>query len=256
MGLQKAQLTPIDPKGNPKGDPIPVMFNPEEYTVNKDINYAQNAIPGLSGPILQFVNGNMQTLEMELFLDTYEEHKYGSRVLNKAGEDVRNLTRKITDLMIIDPDTHAPPVLLFTWSSLHFQCVLARVSQRFIMFKPDGTPVRARLTVTFNEYIDIEREAKEVNRQTADFSKVHIVTQGETLSSIATQLYEDPQMWRPIAIANDYFYRPAIARPVTALYGPGERGGGKLRWHGIHSTRPNSASRSTANGSQPPYEAP
>ena len=202
MGLQKAQITRINPEGNRKGDPIPVMFNPEEYTVNKDINYAQNAIPGLRGPILQFVNGNMQTLEMELFLDTYEEHRYGSRVLNKAGDDVRDLTRKITDLMTIDPDTHAPPVLRFAWSSLSFECVLARVSQRFIMFKPDGTPVRARLNVTFNEYIDIEREAKEVNRQTADFSKVHVVAQGETLSSIAARLYENAGMWRPIAIAN------------------------------------------------------
>ena len=63
---------------------IPVQFNPEEYTLNRDINYAQAAIPGLSAPILQFVNGNMQTLEMELFLDTYEEHKVGSRVVNAA----------------------------------------------------------------------------------------------------------------------------------------------------------------------------
>ena len=55
-----------------------MQFNPEEYTLSRDINYAQAAIPGLSAPILQFVNGNMQTLEMELFLDTYEEHKVGS----------------------------------------------------------------------------------------------------------------------------------------------------------------------------------
>ena len=39
-----------------------MLFNPEEYTLNRDINYAQAAIPGLSAPILQFVNGNMQTL--------------------------------------------------------------------------------------------------------------------------------------------------------------------------------------------------
>ena len=55
------------------------MFNPEEYTVNKDMNYAQTGVPGLSAPIIQFVHGNMGTLEMELFLDTYEEHREGSR---------------------------------------------------------------------------------------------------------------------------------------------------------------------------------
>jgi nucleoid-associated protein YgaU len=94
---------------------------------------------------------------------------------------------------------------------LQFRCVLARVSQRFIMFLPDGRPVRARLTVTFNEFIDAEREAKEINRQTANFSKVHVVVQGETLSSIAARLYDNPLAWRPIAIANGIADPRAIA---------------------------------------------
>ena len=53
---------------------FPVLFNPEEYTLNQDNNFASQAVPGLSAPLLQFVNGNLQTLEMELFFDTYEPH--------------------------------------------------------------------------------------------------------------------------------------------------------------------------------------
>jgi nucleoid-associated protein YgaU len=184
-------------------DRIPVMFNPEEYTVNKDVNFAQTAVPGLSAPILQFVNGNMQTLEMELFLDTYEEHREGNRVLNRAGQDVRELTDKITGLMDIDPTTHAPPVLLFVWASLSFTCVLARASQRFTMFLADGTPVRARLQVTFNEFRNVDLEAKELKRETADYTKIYIVGQGETLSAIAARTYGDPALWRPIALRNE-----------------------------------------------------
>jgi hypothetical protein len=182
---------------------IPVMFNPEEYTLSKDINYAQTGVPGLSAPLLQFVHGNLQTLEMELFLDTYERHQEGSRVVNRAGEDVRTLTRKITDLMNIHPTTHAPPVLLFTWGSLSFTCVLARASQRFIMFLPSGTPVRARLQVTFNEFRNADLEAKEIKRETADFTKVHVVRQGETLNAIAWETFGDPALWRPIALQNN-----------------------------------------------------
>ena len=83
-------------------DRIEVQFNPEEYTLNRENNFAQAAVPGLSGPLLQFVHGNLKTLEMELFLDTYE-----------AKTDVRELTSKLTGLMDIQPDLHAPPVLLF-----------------------------------------------------------------------------------------------------------------------------------------------
>jgi Contractile injection system tube protein/LysM domain len=197
MPLEKATLT-----NTVSGDRIPVMFNPEEYTLNKDINYAQSAVPGLSAPLIQFVNGNQRTLELELMLDTFEEHRDGSAALNQAGEDVRRLVRRVTDLMEIDPATHAPPVLLFTWSSLSFTCVLARATQRFVMFLADGTPVRARLQVTFNEFRNADLEAKEVKRETANYSKVHDVVDGDTLAVIAGRAYNDPRLWRPIAMRN------------------------------------------------------
>ena len=65
--------------------------------------------------------------------------------------------------------------------------MLAKANQKFIMFFPDGRPARARLTVTFNEYLDAETQVAAANLQTADFSKAHTVKQGDTLSSIASQ---------------------------------------------------------------------
>src|SRR5213592_4065184 len=112
MVLAKAKIT-----GEATGDQFDVMFNPEEYTLNKDNNFASQAVPGLSGPLLQFVHGNMRTLEMELFFDTFE-----------AQTDVRNQTNNIVNLLNINPELHAPPVLRVAWASLQFRCVLARVS--------------------------------------------------------------------------------------------------------------------------------
>ena len=43
------------------------------------------------------------------------------------------------------------------------------------MFSPDGIPVRALLKVTFNEYRNVDLEAKEVKRETSDYSKRHVV---------------------------------------------------------------------------------
>ncbi len=194
MALAKVQIEVIHPPNT--GQKFSVLYNPEEYALNKDINYAVQNVPGLSGPLVQFVNGNLRTLEMELFYDTWDSDSPVKR-------DVRGETGKIVSLMDINSDLHAPPILRVSWASLVLTCVLARVSQKFIMFADDGTPVRARLTVTFNEVIDPDQESKKVNRQTADFTKIHTVTQNETLSSIAGQHYQNPQLWRPIAIAND-----------------------------------------------------
>jgi LysM repeat protein len=188
------------------GRELVLPFNPEEYTLNQDNTIASQAIPGLSGPILQFVNGNMQTLEMELFFDTWDTDTFDKK-------DVRELTGQVVGLLDIDKELHAPPVLLVQWGSLDFRCVLARASQKFQMFADDGRPVRARVSVTFNRFIDAEREAREVDRQTADFSKVHVVVQGETVSRIAAQHYQDPLAWRPIALAN------ALADPRAITVG-------------------------------------
>lgn len=183
------------------GDRIAVQFNPTEYSVSRENSFAQAAVPGLSAPLLQFAHGNMRTLEMELILDTYEAHPESGQP-NGAGDDVREVVNRFTGLMDIDPTTHAPPVLLFTWASLSFTCVLARVSQNYTMFRPDGIPVRAKLQVSFQEYRNADFESREVKRETADYTKTHVVLQGETLSQIALAAYEDPTKWRPIALRN------------------------------------------------------
>jgi nucleoid-associated protein YgaU len=191
MALAKVQIEVVH-----TGDKYSLRYNPEEYTLNKENNFAVQNVPGLSGPLVQFVNGNLRTLEMELFFDTWDTP-------DLPKQDVRHETDKVINLMNIDSTLHAPPLLNVSWSSLQFQCVLARASQKFILFADDGTPVRARLSVTFNEVIDTVLEASQVKRSTADYTKVHIVNEGETLSSIAGRMYSSPHLWRPIAIANN-----------------------------------------------------
>ena len=191
------------------GRQFAVMFNPEEYTLSGGNNFATQTVPGLSSPLLQFVSGDLRTLDMELFFDTYELRR-----------DVREETQKVVRLLDIDPDLHAPPVLLFAWASLQFRCVLAKASQKFVLFLEDGRPARARLTVTFNELVDPGREGRTVKRQTANFSKAHTVIQGETLSAVAGRFYDDPRQWRPIALENDLDDPRVLTTGQTLLVPP------------------------------------
>ena len=170
---------------------LEVMFNPEEYSLNRDNNFASQAIPGLSSPLIQFAHGNLRTLDMELMFDTYE-----------ARSDVRVRTERLIRLMEIDPTLHAPPILIVAWASLQFRCVLTKASQKFLLFLDDGRPARARVSTSFTEFIDPEHEALQVKRETADYTKQHTVVQGETILAIANRYYADPTLWRPIAILN------------------------------------------------------
>lgn len=81
------------------------------------------------------------------------------------------------------------------------------------MFLPDGRPCRAKIQVSFNEFRNVDLEAKEIKRETVDFSTLYRVSEGETLSRIAAREYGDPALWRPIALLND------IANPRSLRVG-------------------------------------
>lgn len=188
---KKACIQLMDEKGNSIGNPISVYFNPSEYSIEKGNQFQSTSIPGLSTPITQFVSGNAQTLTMELFFDSYEE-----RI------DVREYTDKITSLLDINEKMHAPSLCEFIWGSLNFKAILERVTQRFTMFLDTGTPVRAKLNVTFKEYKTITEQLQNMNLESADRTKRRVIVQGESLWFIANREYGDSTLWRLIAKAN------------------------------------------------------
>ncbi|WP_336344133.1 CIS tube protein [Halalkalicoccus ordinarius] len=189
--LKKALIQVLDERESTTAE-IPVLFNPTEYSIDKQVTYSDQSLPGLGSPITQFVSGDAETLSMELFFDTYE-----------AGTDVRDHTDRIDGLLRVDEERHAPPVCRFAWGSLVFTAVLESASTTFTMFLPEGTPVRARIDVTFKAYTRPGEETTAAPRQSADRTKVWEVTGDDTLWTIAAAVYGDPTRWRSIATAND-----------------------------------------------------
>lgn len=172
------------------GERIPVMYNPEQYSLEQGNNFSEVGIPGLNAPPIQYVRGKGRVLAMDLFFDTYE-----------AGSDVRQYTSRIVGLLDQVAPLHAPPILLFTMGQFNFECVLVDAGQRFTMFLRDGTPVRSTLQVRFHEFVRVD-----VQIAVGLFGGpplLESVVTGRTLSQIATDALGDPARWREIADQND-----------------------------------------------------
>ena len=67
MSFAKLTIYPED-----GSTPIPARYNPEKYSVNKSVQYAEIGIPGLDEPILQFIRGQNEKVTLDLFFDTTE----------------------------------------------------------------------------------------------------------------------------------------------------------------------------------------
>jgi hypothetical protein len=203
--LAKAIITPLD--GRRKGKPIKVLFNPTEYNVEYSANFQETAPPGLSNPILQFVNGNANVLTMDLMFDTFTDGKQAN---------VLDLTKPLTDLISIDGSLHAPPPVEFRWGVFEFVAVIEKISQKLTMFKPDGTPVRSTLNVSFKQYRTITEQLRSPRRNSADKTKRRVLESHDSVWLMAAREYGESRYWRLIARHND-IDNPRRIAPGTVL---------------------------------------
>ena len=194
--------------GPRKGHEITVLFNPSEYSLDGGNNYPETKSAGLDQPLPQFVNGQAPSLTMELYFDTYTD---------QGGSDVSTKTREVAGLMERDP--HDPPDVEFRWGELAFFGVVEKVSQRFTMFRRDGVPVRAKLTVTFKGKRALSKQLKDPRPNSSDKTKRRTLTADSSIWLMAAGEYGDPRYWRLIAHQNRVD-DPGAIRPGTALVVP------------------------------------
>lgn len=223
--MQLAKLT-IRPEGGKK--PIQALYNPEKYSVNKSVQYAEIGIPGLDEPVLQFVRGQNEKVTLDLFFDTTEQG-----MLDNVA-DVRNLTRDVYNLLKVDSTTHAPLRFGIEWGAGHSLfgqgittslCVLESMNEEFTLFAPTGEPLRAKLTVTIRMAASVDLQFKENPRHSPDRTKVVTVVRGQRISDIAYQQYGDSTKWRPIADANPSIGNPRFLKAGATLVIPSLPGG-------------------------------
>ncbi len=196
--LKKALIYVHDKNGKiNRNDPIHVLFNPTLYSIDKSNQFANMSIPGRQSPLLQFVRGESEILSIELFFDTYTYYK---------SEDVRTYTNKITNLLKIDGEIHAPPICSFVWGKNgldkpYFTGVIEHATITYIMFLNDGTPVRAKLNLTFRQYPQVEQT--DTRLSSPDKTKRWKLKDTDSLWSIAHAEYGDSSKWRYLAEANN-----------------------------------------------------
>ncbi len=201
MGLTKAKLEIEKEFGL---SIIDVLFNPSEYQLTDGANYSEKKIPGLDGPVFQYISGEATELSLNLFLDTYvpKSSSLFSFGTPEVSTDVSNITRQIADATSIDGSLHRPPKVTFKWGSLNFQGVVTKFNHTYTMFTESGMPVRAKVSLTFKSLISPKDTRRKSPFESPDRTKYRTIRQGLGLWDIANLEYGDPDLWKVIAREN------------------------------------------------------
>jgi nucleoid-associated protein YgaU len=201
-------------------------YNPTELLFEKQMQFAEIAIPGLDAPLQQFVRGQAEKLSIELFFDST------AKGMGLGAESVTKQTDQVFQLARIDPEKHAPPIVTFLWNQhiagdsfdAHmggqqrnsFKGVIESVRQKFTLFSPEGVPLRATLNIVLREYRTLDEQLSQLNLKSPDRTRSHTVRGGETMTAVANEEWQRPEEWRRIADANDV-EDPRRLQPGTFL---------------------------------------
>lgn len=197
--LAKAVLRVVD--GDPKTMKLPFMYNPAELTTAKSANWNRPQQKGAgSAGKPQFTGAGPQTVQMEVWFDAWDA----------ADADVARSVMTLFEWTKPTPTSITkklprPPVLGFEWGTnlilADLKFFLKTVNAKYVLFKPDGTPVRASATISLEE---VPEDPPKTNPSSGsrESRRSHLVGAGDSLHSVAYQEYGDASLWRGLAAFN------------------------------------------------------
>lgn len=185
-------------------DKLSLWINPEKYTRTYTICYNDRSPPGSNGGSPDFNKIPSERLKLELVFDgTGVVPTVLPGIVPFAEDGISTQIKKFTNLVFTyDGRIHSPKYLRLVWASLVFYCRLTELALTYTLFKPDGTPLRARGDATFLQFTSEKIKALLARNQSADVTHVLTVKAGDTLPLMCFQVYGDSGRYPAVAAAN------------------------------------------------------
>jgi len=198
------QACSLDSNGSPKanGPKFEAMINPESYKREHSIEYDKDRAQGKLAPELKFSNYNEEKISFDFVID-------GTGVTDAIHmtDRPREVKKQVKDLKDIaytyDGSMHQPRPVKLNWGPMSFLGRLTTMSVNYTLFKPDGSPLRAKISLAFSEYISRDEESKRAGRSSPDLSHTRVVKAGDTLPLLCHEIYRDSSLYPYIARANN-----------------------------------------------------
>jgi hypothetical protein len=196
-------------------DELTCTFKPLEYTISKSSTWHKTPAKGAkSAPKPEFVGANPRTMQMELFFDAWETPGEVTKDIDRLMDWTTPTQKSLSD------NKPNPPIVVFHWGTTSsFEAFVKQVSVKYTLFEPDGTPVRASATVSFEEVPADPPPKTNPSSGGVAGRRTHVLTEADTLYSVAYTEYGDAALWRGLADVNG-IDDPLRLHPGTTLLIP------------------------------------
>jgi len=176
------------------------MINPSGYSHKYSLKYTDNEVLGAPATEKKYNASCPEKITLnELVLD-------GTGVVTLLGlQDVKDqITQLQTVIYTYEGEKHEPPIVQVQWgSNLLFYGRVESFNVNYTLFKPNGDPLRAKISLTFVEYKSTQEISKEANQSSPDLTHVVEVKAGDSLPLLCYRIYQDCSYYTAIAKINN-----------------------------------------------------
>lgn len=176
---------------------FPVYINPETYSLNYTVEYNTDTAQGNNGTTARYTRHAPEEFSCDLWFDN-------TGILDGIPRpDVSTEVDQFKKFLLdIESETHEPRHFIVLWGKLCLKCRVTGVQIDYKLFKPDGTPIRAKVNVKFKGSFDNALRLAMANLLSPDLTHRRQVKAGDTLPNLCYEIYGSPRYHTQIARIN------------------------------------------------------
>ncbi len=201
-----------------------VMFNPSSYTRKFSVDYEIDQGSGSTGTSAKYTYQNLQEYVFEFIIDgTGVTGPPAAGAVARKPEKVE-VTAQVNQFFTVagkfDGSIKRPPYLRLSYGDLSSPCVLKSADVTYTLFKPDGTPLRAKIQATFTETFEEKLRLAREERNSPDLSHQRRIMEGDRLPLLTHRIYGDASHYLSVARYNNLTHFRALSVGETIDFPP------------------------------------
>ena len=173
------------------------MINPEQISHSGSIQMAESQGTNTAGNTNQFKSYAPETVSFDLYFDA-------TGVVDDINlpVDVQIAALKAV-VYDYQGDIHKPHYVKISWAPFKdFVCHLTTFKTDYTLFKADGTPLRAKVNLSFKQYIDPKTREAWANKSSPDLTHAKTIRMGDALPLMCKDIYGKVDFYPQVASSN------------------------------------------------------
>lgn len=168
------------------------QINPENVKISKQISYEADNTIGKEKKVTRYRHHDPTTLSFDFFLDDTGVIKGHKKTIKTMISELENTLYKT------NAESHEPGYAKVAWGSLLFHGRMQSLSYDYTLFAPNGTPLRAKISLSLIGHFDKDATVK----NSPDVSRTISIKSGDKITSLCQEIYNDASYAADVAFHN------------------------------------------------------